>query len=68
VGVRRPPNSYDAVHQASGLARQEEAVAPERADDLTAAGWITRFRPRLSKGKHEWVYELARKGFELGRN
>ena len=23
---------------------------------------------RLSKGKHEWVYELARKGFELGRN
>lgn len=34
---------------------------------MTAAGWVTRFRPRLSKGKHEWVYELARKGFELGR-
>jgi hypothetical protein len=35
---------------------------------MTAAGWVTRFRPRLSKGKHEWIYELARKGFELGRN
>jgi hypothetical protein len=40
----------------------------KRLRRLTAADWVTRFRPRLSKGKHEWVYELARKGFELGRN
>jgi Replication-relaxation len=40
----------------------------KRLRRLTAAGWVSRFRPRLSKGKHEWVYELARKGFELGRN
>jgi hypothetical protein len=34
---------------------------------MTAAGWVTRFRPRLSKGKHEFVYQLDRKGFELAR-
>jgi hypothetical protein len=34
---------------------------------MAAAGWVTRFRPRLSKGKHECVYQLARKGFELAR-
>jgi hypothetical protein len=28
---------------------------------------VTRFRPRLSKGKHEWIYQLARKGFDLGK-
>lgn len=43
-------------------------AAQKRLLRMTAAGWVQRFRPRLSKGKHEWVYELARKGFELGRN
>jgi hypothetical protein len=33
----------------------------------TAAGWVTRFRPRLSRGKHERVYELARRGFDVAR-
>jgi hypothetical protein len=33
----------------------------KRLRRLTAADWVSRFRPRLSKGKHEWVYELARK-------
>jgi hypothetical protein len=28
---------------------------------------VTRFRPRLSKGKHEWIYQLDRKGFELAK-
>jgi hypothetical protein len=34
---------------------------------MTAAGWVTRFRPRLSKGKHEWIYQLDRKGFDLAK-
>jgi Replication-relaxation len=42
-------------------------AAQRRLLRMTAAGWIDRFRPRLSKGKHEWIYELARAGFELGR-
>ena len=42
-------------------------AAQKRLLRMTAAGWVTRFRPRLWKGKHEWVYQLARKGFELGR-
>jgi hypothetical protein len=42
-------------------------AAQRRLLRMTAAGWVTRFRPRLSKGKHEWIYELDRKGFELGK-
>jgi hypothetical protein len=42
-------------------------AAQRRLLRMTAAGWVTRFRPRLSKGKHEWIYQLDRKGFELGR-
>jgi hypothetical protein len=42
-------------------------AAQKRLLRLTAAGWVTRFRPRLSRGKHEWVYELARRGFDLAR-
>jgi predicted transcriptional regulator len=34
-------------------------AAQKRLLRLTAAGRVTRFRPRLSRGKHEWVYELA---------
>lgn len=40
-------------------------AAQRRLLRMTAAGWVERFRPRLSKGKHEWVYQLARQGFEL---
>jgi hypothetical protein len=42
-------------------------AAQRRMMLMTAAGWVTRFRPRLSMGKHEFVYQLARKGFELAR-
>jgi hypothetical protein len=42
-------------------------AAQRRLLRMTAAGWVTRFRPRLSKGKHEWIYQLDRKGFELGK-
>ncbi len=42
-------------------------AAQKRLLRLTAAGWVTRFRPRLSRGKHEWVYQLARKGFQLAK-
>ncbi|MEX0993591.1 MAG: replication-relaxation family protein [Solirubrobacterales bacterium] len=42
-------------------------AAQRRLLRMTAAGWVTRFRPRLSKGMHEWIYQLARKGFDLGR-
>jgi hypothetical protein len=42
-------------------------AAQRRLLRMTAAGWVTRFRPRLSKGKHEWVYQLDRKGFDLGK-
>ena len=40
--------------------------AQRRLLRMTAAGWVTRFRPRLSKGKHEWIYQLERRGFDLG--
>jgi hypothetical protein len=40
-------------------------AAQRRLLRMTAAGWVTRFRPRLSKGKHEWIYQLDRKGFDL---
>lgn len=42
-------------------------AAQRRLLRMTAAGWVTRFRPRLSKGKHEWIYQLDKKGFALGR-
>jgi hypothetical protein len=42
-------------------------AAQKRLLRLTAAGWVTRFRPRLSRGKHEWVYQLARKGLQLAK-
>jgi protein involved in plasmid replication-relaxation len=42
-------------------------AAQRRLLRMTAAGWVTRFRPRLSKGKHEWIYQLDRKGFELAK-
>jgi hypothetical protein len=42
-------------------------AAQRRLLRMTAAGWVTRFRPRLSKGKHEWIYQLDRKGFDLGK-
>ena len=42
-------------------------AAQRRLLRMTAAGWVTRFRPRLSKGKHEWVYQLDRSGFDLGK-
>jgi hypothetical protein len=42
-------------------------AAQRRLLRMTAAGWVTRFRPRLSKGKHEWIYQLDRRGFELGK-
>jgi hypothetical protein len=42
-------------------------AAQRRLLAITAAGWVTRFRPRLSRGKHEWVYHLDRKGFDLGK-
>jgi Replication-relaxation len=43
-------------------------AAQRRLLRMTAAGWVTRFRPRLSKGKHEFIYQLDRKGFELAKN
>jgi hypothetical protein len=43
-------------------------AAQRRMHLMTAASWVTRFRPRLSKGKHEFVYQLDRKGFELARS
>jgi hypothetical protein len=42
-------------------------AAQRRLSRMTAAGWVTRFRPRLSKGKHEWIYQLDRKGFDSGK-
>jgi hypothetical protein len=42
-------------------------AAQRRLGMMAAAGWVTRIRPRLSKGKHEWVYQLDREGFELAR-
>jgi hypothetical protein len=42
-------------------------AAQRRLLRMTAAGWVVRFRPRLSKGKHEWIYQLAGRGFELAR-
>ena len=42
-------------------------AAQRRLMRMTAAGWLTRFRPRLSKGKHEFIYQLDKKGFELGK-
>jgi hypothetical protein len=42
-------------------------AAQRRLLRMTAAGWVTRFRPRLSKGRHEWVYQLDLKGFDLGK-
>ena len=41
-------------------------AAQRRMMLMTAARWVTRFRPRLSKGKHEFVYQLARKGLRAG--
>jgi hypothetical protein len=42
-------------------------AAQRRLLRMTAAGWVTRFRPRLSKGKHEWIYQLDKKGFDLAK-
>jgi len=32
------------------------------------AGWLERLRPRVDRGSHEWIYFLARKGFQLGQS
>jgi Replication-relaxation len=42
-------------------------AAQKRLLRLTAAGWVTRFRPRLARGKHEWIYQLAHRGFKLAK-
>src|SRR5919109_2623447 len=47
--------------------RKSLYAAQRRLLRMTAADWVTRFRPRLSKGKHEWIYQLDKKGFELAK-
>ena len=32
------------------------------------AGWLDRLRPRTDRGSHEWIYFLARRGFQLGQS
>lgn len=32
------------------------------------AGWLDRLRPKVDRGSHEWIYFLARKGFQLGKS
>jgi len=34
-----------------------------RLAELTGAGLLTRFRPLVRRGTHQWIYQLARAGF-----
>lgn len=42
-------------------------AAQRRLGLLTRAGLVRRFRPTLSRGKHEWIYQVTREGFLLAR-
>lgn len=42
--------------------------AQVRLRRLHDAGWLERLRPRVNRGSHEWIYFLARKGFQLGQS
>src|SRR3954471_17472156 len=34
-----------------------------RLTELAGAGLLARFRPLVKRGTHQWIYQLARKGF-----
>lgn len=38
-----------------------------RLAELAGAGLLARFRPLVKRGTHQWIYQLARKGFRAGQ-
>lgn len=45
----------------------DPSAAQRHLGRLAGAGWVRRFRLRVPKGKHEWVYRLAPAGFAVAQ-
>jgi hypothetical protein len=39
-----------------------------RLAELTSAGLLARFRPLVRRGRHQWIYQLARDGFRAAQH